>query len=222
MTDRWAGQGSRRQRKEPITVDRIVRTALEMIEAEGYDAVTMRRVAAALHTGPASLYAHVRNKADLDDLLIGELCSRIRIPDPDPAHWRQQIVDVCGQLRDQYLRYPGISSAPLASAPDSLDTMRITEGLLAIMLAGDVEPRAAAWTIDALLLYIAAYGLESSLRTDADDRRTRDRAETIARLQSLPPERFPAIIAHAREMTSGEGHERFDFTLEALLRGVGD
>jgi AcrR family transcriptional regulator len=49
-------------------------TALGVIAAEGYEALTMRRLAAALDTGPASLYAHVVNKADLDELLIGRLC----------------------------------------------------------------------------------------------------------------------------------------------------
>lgn len=44
----------------------------------GYDALTMRRVAGVVDTGPASLYAHVGNKADFDELLIGRLCAQIR------------------------------------------------------------------------------------------------------------------------------------------------
>jgi AcrR family transcriptional regulator len=84
--DRWAaqiaaldgGQGASLAPKAPITVGRIVDAALQIVEAEGFEALTMRRVAAALQTGPASLYAHVRNKAELDDLLIGELCARVR------------------------------------------------------------------------------------------------------------------------------------------------
>ncbi|HSZ99146.1 MAG TPA: TetR family transcriptional regulator, partial [Streptosporangiaceae bacterium] len=46
-------------RKKPITVHAIIETALGIVEREGYDALTMRRVASALETGPASLYAHV-------------------------------------------------------------------------------------------------------------------------------------------------------------------
>ena len=48
----------------------------------------MRRVAAALETGPSSLYAHVVNKEDLDELLIGRLCAAVDLPEPDPAIWR--------------------------------------------------------------------------------------------------------------------------------------
>src|SRR3954467_9550357 len=100
--------------KKPITVDAIVDAAFELVAEEGYEALTMRRLATALETGPASLYAHVVNKDDLDELLIGRPCAGIDIPEPDPATWRQQIISVCTQLRDQYLRCPGITRAALA------------------------------------------------------------------------------------------------------------
>ena len=67
-------------RKKPITVDAIIETALGIVGREGYGALTMRRVAGALETGPSSLYAHVVNKEDLDDLLIGRLCAEIELP----------------------------------------------------------------------------------------------------------------------------------------------
>lgn len=60
-------------RKKPITVERITDAALEVVATEGYDALTIRRVAAVLGTGPSSLYAHIVNKDDIDDLLIGRL-----------------------------------------------------------------------------------------------------------------------------------------------------
>src|ERR1700684_752265 len=154
--------------KPPITVDAIISTAFGIVAEEGYEALTMRRVATVLETGPSSLYAHVVNKEDLDELLIGRLCAEISLPEPDPASWRQQIVSVCAQLRDQYLRYPGISRAAFAVAPSNLDTLRVGEGMLAILLAGGVSPQAAAGAIDSLLLYVGAYSLEASL---ADQRR---------------------------------------------------
>ncbi|KJK33158.1 TetR family transcriptional regulator [Lentzea aerocolonigenes] len=210
-------------RKEPITVDRIVTTALALVETEGFAALTMRRVAAALGTGPASLYAHVRNKAALDDLLIGTLSRNVSVPTPHAARWRAQFVEVCGQLRDQFLRYPGIAQAALAAAPANLDTLRITEGLLGILLAGGVAPKPAAWAIDAALLYVSAYTVEASLRRHpdrAEDSRVVDRDEILARLRMLPVSRFPHTVEHADKLNSGEGHERFEFTLQLLLNGL--
>jgi AcrR family transcriptional regulator len=133
-----ARRGPSRGSKQPITVDAIIAAAFGIVEREGYEALTMRRVATALETGSSSLYAHVVNKEDLDELLIGRLCAGIDLPEPDPAAWRQQIIDVCTQLRDRYLRYPGISRAAFAAAPSNLDTLRVSEGMLAILLAAGI------------------------------------------------------------------------------------
>lgn len=204
-----------------------MRTALAIVEAEGFDALTMRRVAAGLETGPASLYGHVRNKTDLDDVLIGEISSTITLPVPSPREWRSQILDVCAQLRERYLRYPGISRAALALVPTNPKTLRINEGLLAILLAGGIPPHTAAWTIDALFLYVNAYCLELSfMRAQPDDSgpdgRILTRAELVERLQKLPVESFPNTVRFANELTSGTGHERFNFTIALMLSGLGE
>jgi AcrR family transcriptional regulator len=211
--------------KARITVAAIVDTAFAIVEAEGFDALTMRRVAAALETGPASLYGHVRNKSELDDLLIGEISSTVSPPVPSPSKWRSQILDVCAQLRDRYLRYPGISRAALAVVPTNLKTLRINEGMLAILLAGGIAPHTAAWTIDALFLYVSAYCLElSSMRGRRDnagsDARVLTRTELVERFERLPADSFPNMVRFANELTSGSGHDRFDFTIGLMLAGL--
>jgi AcrR family transcriptional regulator len=210
--------------KKPITVDAIIGTAFGIVEREGYEALTMRRVATALETGPSSLYAHVVNKEDLDELLIGRLCAEIKLPEPDPASWRQQIISVCAQLRDQYLRYPGISRAAFAVAPSNLDTLRVSEGMLAILLAGGVDPQAAAWATDSLTLYVNAYSLELSLvdrrLSQRDGSWVVSRDELLRRYDALPGT-FPQSKRYAAELTAGTGHDRFDFTLGLMIDGLG-
>jgi AcrR family transcriptional regulator len=209
--------------KKPITVDAIVGAAFQLVAQEGYDALTMRRLATALETGPASLYAHVVNKDDLGELLIGRLCAQIEIPEPDHQTWRQQITNVCTQMRDQYLRYPGITRATLAIVPTNLDTLRVSEGMLAILLAGGVAPQTAAWTADALALYVNAYCLELSLRdgrrANKDDAWVVNRDELLSRLTALP-DTFPQTKRYAAELTAGEGHDRFDFTIGLMIDGL--
>lgn len=211
----------RRTRKPPITADRITDAALQVIANEGYDALTIRRVSAVLDTGPSSLYAHIVNKDDLDDLLIGRLCAAIDLPEPDPAAWRKQLLDVYAQLRDQYLAYPGIPRAALAMAPTHPETLRVGEGILAILLAGGVAPQTAAWARDALTLYVSAYALERSLvqqrQQNPDDAWVVSRDELIHRFSALPADRFPNTRRYAAELTAGSGHDRFDFTLTRLI-----
>jgi AcrR family transcriptional regulator len=204
------------RRADRITVDRIADIAFGIVAAEGYEALTMRRVAAALETGPASLYAHVAGKAALDDELLGRLSAQIELPEPDAATWRAQLHDVCAQLRELYLRHPGISRAALTITPTHRATVALQERMLGIALAGGLDPRTAAWTIDALVLHVAAYTLELSLRGGGLDVET-----TRAQFDALPEDEFPLVHRYARELTSGSGHERFDFTIDRLLSGIG-
>ncbi|MFJ3892752.1 TetR/AcrR family transcriptional regulator [Streptomyces sp. NPDC090083] len=214
----------RAPRKKPITVERITDAALEVVATEGYDALTIRRVAAVLGTGPSSLYAHIVTKDDIDDLLIGRLYAEVTLPEPDPAAWREQLVDVYTQIRDLYLKYPGISRAALAMVPTSPETLRVGEGILAILLAGGIEPRTAGWARDALSLYVSAYALEQSLvrlrRGHQDPGWVLGRDELLAHFTALPAERFPQTRAHATALTSGTGPDRFDFTLGLLLNNL--
>lgn len=210
-------------RKKPITVDAIISTAFGIIETEGYQALTMRRLAVALETGPSSLYAHVVNKEDLDELLIGRLSAEIELPEPDPRRWREQIVAVCTRLRDQYLRYPGISQATFAAAPSNLDTLRVSEGLLAIVLAGGIAPQVAAWAVDSLTLYVNAHSLEISIANSRLSRGEGEwvvgRDEMLRRFAALP-ETFPQTKRYAAELTAGTTADRFTFTVNLILDGL--
>jgi AcrR family transcriptional regulator len=201
-------------RKQPITVAAIIETAFGIVAREGYDALTMRRVASVLETGPASLYAHVVNKDDLNDLLVGRICAEIQLPQPDSCSWRDQITDVCTQLRDQYLRYPGISLAALATAPTNVETLRLSEGMLSIVLAGGIDPQTAAWATDALLVYVNAFCLETSLRGGH-----RDREQALRRFAALP-DTFPNSRRYAAELTSGTANDRFEFTINLIVSGL--
>ncbi|HJP76442.1 MAG TPA: TetR/AcrR family transcriptional regulator [Pseudonocardiaceae bacterium] len=215
------GPATSSSRRTPITVDRITDAALQVVAAEGYDALTIRRVVAVLGTAPSSLYAHIVNKGDLDDLLVGRLCAEIVLPEPDPTRWRAQIHDVYGQIRDQYLKYPGVSRAALAMVPTNLEALRVREGLFAILLAGGVEPQAAAWVLDALSLYVSAYALEQAMvqqrRKQPDQEWVVSREELLRRFTALPADAFPQTRRYADELTSGTGHDRFEFTLGLIM-----
>jgi AcrR family transcriptional regulator len=208
-------------RRTPLTTERITDAALQVVATEGYDALTIRSVSNVLGTGPSSLYAHIVNKADIDDLLIGRLCARIVLPEPDPARWPAQIRDVCAQIRDQYLKYPGISRAALAMVPTNLETLRVSEGILSILLAGGIEPQTAAWATDTLSLYVAGYALESSMvrqrQKDRDATWILSQDELVRRFSALPEDAFPQTRRYAAELTSGTGHQRFDFALGLLI-----
>src|SRR3954453_21108627 len=103
--------GEERPAKERLTRERIVDTAMALMASQGYDAVSMRSLAKALDTGPASLYQHVANRDELDQLVIDRIARQITIPEPDPDHWDDQLKDVLVQMRDLYRDLPGSARA---------------------------------------------------------------------------------------------------------------
>src|SRR5580704_12135929 len=96
---------ARAEAKPALTRQAIVDAAIKIIDAEGLDAVSMRRIAQDLGTGAASLYAHVADKEELLDLVVdqimgemGGLVARLRAAGPDD--WEEQVKELArGGLR---------------------------------------------------------------------------------------------------------------------------
>jgi len=127
------------------------------------------------------------------------------------------------QIRDLYLRYPGISQAALGVVPVDVETLRVSEAMLAILIAGGVSPQTAAWGIDALRLYVSAYCLEMALwhQTLSDGDWDVTQGDLLHRFETLPPDEFPLTRRYASELTAGGRHDRLDFALGAMLDGLG-
>ena len=77
--------------RTPLTRQAIVEAALRVLDREGMDALSMRKVGEELGTGAASLYWHVRNKEELLQLVFEAVIEETRLPTPDPANWQEQL-----------------------------------------------------------------------------------------------------------------------------------
>jgi hypothetical protein len=95
--------------------------------------------------------------------------------------------------------------------------------MLGIVLAGGVEPQTAAWTIDALTLYVNAFCLETSLldRHTGKEEWAVSRDELLGRFAALP-DSFPNTKRYAAELTSGTAMDRFEFTLNLMIDRLGN
>src|SRR4051812_36063007 len=122
--------------RQPLSQDLIVDTALQVLRAEGLDAVSMRRVAQELDTGPASLYAHVSNKEELLELMLDRIASEIRLPEPDPARWQEQVKEIAREARRVWTSYADISRVSLGNVPTGPHLLDVAERQLALMRAG--------------------------------------------------------------------------------------
>jgi AcrR family transcriptional regulator len=225
--------GSRARRShtddaERLSADRIVDVALAQMRERGYDAVTMRSIAKDLGTGPASLYAHVANRADLDQLVIGRVASQWRVPDPDPERWDEQLKQAMRDLLTLFQDHPGVARCSMGMIPTTAGTLLPTERLLALMRAGGVAEQHAAWFVDVGSLFVGAVAMEDDIWRQrnadpaADPAHTEDEvvAKVRATFANLPADHFPTIRAMAVALTTGSSVERFDFGLDLLVGGL--
>jgi AcrR family transcriptional regulator len=220
-----AAPRSRRARpaKAPLSLAAVVATGLEILEAEGLGAVTMRRVAQALDTGPASLYVYVANSRELHRALLDSVIGQVPIPEPDPARWREQLLTLMTDGLATLDRYPGIARVAIADIPTGTNGLRIVESFLALLRAGGVPDATASWGADVLSLYITGAAFENSIYAERkwSTAEQAEYHESVHRVfRDLSPAEFPNLTQVLPWMTSGTSAERFRFGLDVLLNGL--
>jgi AcrR family transcriptional regulator len=134
---------TRRRGRDPITREAIVETALRLLDRDGLDELSMRRVADELDTGPASLYWHVGSKDGLLELVFDRVIGEVEMPSPEPARWEEQLKEVARAGRAMILRHRDIVRISIGRVPMGPNALRVSEGLFAILRAGGVPDQLA-------------------------------------------------------------------------------
>jgi AcrR family transcriptional regulator len=212
---------SRRERpaKPALTRAGIVAAALAVMRAEGLDRVTMRRLAAELDTGPASLYVYVRNTAELRAAMLEELLGQIDLgPVTAPGDWRNRLIEILTSYTTILFEHLGLAQSALVTRPNGPAYFALVDAILALLDAGGVPADRAAWAVDLLLHVATSTAVEHGTRARAIDARDEDDALAAA-LRDVPADRFPHIAAiGAAELMSGPG--RLDWGFRVLINGV--
>ena len=213
-----------RPAKAPLSEDAVLDAALAILKSEGLQAVTMRRVAAALNTGAMSLYVYVSGREGLLRGMLDRVTTRVELEPPDPSRWRVQLHSLLQRLHQALIAHPGIAAITLADPPTTEAVLLLTENLLGILLAGGLDPQDAAWACDLFVGLVMANAREHDVRRPRGGNDDDGRPERVEKLYTtfagLPPDRFPLVAAHAAQMVAGNGDERLRFAIDAVLDGV--
>jgi AcrR family transcriptional regulator len=120
------------QRKPRYTREQIAEAALAIADAEGIEAVSMRRVATALGAGTMTLYHYVRTKDDLRALMDDAIMSELLIPEGElPGDWRAAIAEIAQRSRAVFRRHPWVITARESEGEGGPNGMRHFEQSLA-------------------------------------------------------------------------------------------
>ncbi|MDN5930161.1 MAG: TetR/AcrR family transcriptional regulator [Pseudonocardia sp.] len=209
--------------RRSLTREAIVGAALTLLRTGGIDAVSMRRVAAELDTGAASLYAHVAHKDELLELVFDAVAGEIPVPEPDPDRWQEQILELWTASHAVLVRNRDLARVALGRVPVGPNSMRVAESTVAILRAGGVPEQAVAWAVDVVGLYVSASAIEGSINAEqqAGGRDTSAYYADVGRyFEALPADGFPVMAALAPFLMTGDGDERFRFGLQLLVNGL--
>jgi AcrR family transcriptional regulator len=193
--------------KSRLTREGIAAIALAIADKDGFEAVSMRRVAKELNVGTMSLYYYVKTKDDLiammDDALMGEAL----LPSL-PKGWKRAIIEIARRTHALFIRHPWALSAML-SAPPGLNAMRHMEQCLEAL----AETSMTSGQKITLLAMVDDFVFGHALREAADDS-TIDVEFAAAQLRRGAFPRLSEIFGDGRICARGD---RFDQGLQKLL-----
>ncbi|GAA1392208.1 TetR family transcriptional regulator ActII [Kitasatospora putterlickiae] len=217
--EHWRDKAKAAPRRQPLSRERIVEAALRIVDAEGMDALSMRRVGQELGTGAASLYAHVGSKEELLELVLDLVYADIELEPADPERWQEQVKRLLRNSREALLSHRDLAKAAVvANVPVTPHAMDIAETMLAMLRAGGLDEQTAAYGVDLLGLYTTATAFEASTRGGADTQEFTGRIRDY--FATIPAERYPMITSMAVALTRNVGEERFEFGLDILVAGL--
>ena len=203
----------------PLTRDAIVRVALAVLNDEGFDGLTMRRLAERLGIKAASLYNHVRDKNELLALIGDAICAEV--PGLDVSKpWRQQLEATALDVRRVLMAHRDGARVLAATPPAGPHRLRLIEQVLRALTTAGFPPATVADAAFVMNSYVVGFVLDETLASPpAGVSAKRLREEGRRWFKSLPPDQYPTVVALADELVDAPPERRFVLGLQALLDG---
>ncbi len=219
-----------RNGKPGLTLDRIVEAAVSVADAEGLDAVSMRRLAAELGAGAMSLYTHVPGKTELVEVMLDRALSTLAPAEESDAGWRERLADAARDYFQLLCAHPWMLGVVALSRPvlgpggmaKYERELRAVEGLG----LSDLDMDSVVTLLDSFVAGAARAAVDAAAAAahEADGEWWQSVAPHFEKV--FDPGRFP--LAARVGTSAGEYHNAafapahaFEFGLARLLDGVG-
>ena len=207
----------RRGSKALLNRAAVVEAALDALRDGGPTALTMRGLAARLDTGPASLYAWVRNQRELHVLVLDAIAAQVTPSDqPDPPE--QRLIDLLLAYGRCLFGYPGSAQLALATSPTGPAHLDLLEDCLVLLEELGLTPPRAEAVLDALFLLVTATVAEQ------DARRSDEGAGSIPELYEAAvtsdPARWPHLATALTQIHRIDGEQRLVDSIRTFLAGL--
>lgn len=213
-----AGPDGRRAR---LTRARVIAAGVALADAEGLDAVSMRRLAQALGVEAMSLYHHVRNKTELVDGMVDQVFAEMTMP-PEDLDWRPAIRVRAESARAVLRRHPWATPLLDGRTSPGFATLRHLDAVIGTFRRGGFSVRATAHAISLVDAYVYGFSLQEAALPFDEAQDVADVVDHI--LGSVPMETdYPHMAELTREHVLQPGYdygEEFGWGLDLVLDGL--
>jgi AcrR family transcriptional regulator len=209
-------------RRHQLTRERVVEEALAVIAHDGANALSMRRLAARLGVVPGALYRHVRNKQQLQDLVLDGVLAEVDFDRDSSLAWTEQLKALAHRVRQVLEDHPGVAGILKSRDPLGPHSLALAEAFLGPLQAAGFGDGEAGLAFFLLVDYTIGFAV-SSPATSVNEQRVRDpatRTQLHQFFRSLPSDRFPALVALGEHVWVDNRDERFRIGLQVLVDGL--
>lgn len=199
-----------------LPVGRIVTTALQIVDEDGAEALSMRTLAQRLDSGTATLYRHFSGRADLIAHIVDLVSGSVEVDDAQlrAMPWPQACKAVARSMFEALRRHPNVAPLLAEAVPIGPNAMAARERLIALLLDNGFPPALAARSYATLARYILGFAIQlANPPVAADD------ARLAQVFHDLDPDQFPATVKVADNLPVPLDEE-FAFGLELIIDGL--
>lgn len=206
----------------PLSRDEVLQGALRLVDAEGLDALTMRRLATELGVQAGAIYWHFADKQALYDAMVDDAMGGLLEP-PLTGGWDRQLAEITRRIATRLAeRRDGAVLATKALRPGP-NGLAVSEKMLAIARGAGFSKEATVWATSVLGYYVLGYVTDVQATEAAKARGLHAVMRTFEK--TLDRDRFPQLAALGSDgfemmTTAREFRTRFEFGLEVILAGL--
>jgi AcrR family transcriptional regulator len=198
-----------------LTRERVAEAALGLVDRDGLDGLSMRRLADALGVGTMTLYGYFRSKRELLDAVVDAAVSDRPLPRPG-GRWREQLRELLLAARRNLVRHPGLVEIRVRQPVLQPEALRFSEAGLRILRGAGFDTREATLSFRLVFSYIFGFAAFSPAEAVEEDR-----AAAAAAIRALPPDEYPELAAASEEAAAAMGgEEAFEYGLDRILDGL--
>jgi AcrR family transcriptional regulator len=204
-----------RSRGRPaLSLDRILAVALELVDEQGADALSMRSLAQRLGSGTATLYRHFASRSELVALVVDRMIGETDVRAVASLPWQQACMSFAQGMFDALGQHGNVTSLLIGHVPVGPNALAQRELVLSVLLDNGFAPAVAAHAYATVSRYVLGFAIQGATAdTDQQD------AEISTAFHHLDPSRYPATVAVADELPIPL-EEEFTFGLQLIVAGL--